>query len=97
MLGTCKFTRSTLLTSVPRFPLEAFIPGVSRQDTTPQPRNGNGQTVGISLYTDEESIGINIYRQTDLVGDSPVGKSFTDGLLLIPMDFTYAVMPMDCA
>jgi len=54
--------------------------------TTPQPRNGDGQTVGISRYTDGQSVGIKLYQWTDPVGASPVGKSFYRQTLLIPTD-----------
>ena len=54
--------------------------------TTPQPRNSDGLTVGISGYTDGQLVGINLRRRTDPIGASPVGKSFYRQTLLIPTD-----------
>ena len=54
--------------------------------TTPQPRNGDRQSVGISRYTAGQSVGINLYRWTAPVGASPVSKSFYRQTLLIPTD-----------
>ena len=33
---------------------------ITETDTTPQPQNGDGQTVGITHHTDGESVGINL-------------------------------------
>ena len=59
---------------------------LARAHTTPQPRNGDRQSVGISRYTDGQSVGINLYRRTAPVDASPVGKSFYRRTLLIPTD-----------
>ena len=53
------------------------------KNTTPQPRNSDRQTVGISRYTDGQSVDIKLYRRTNPVGASPVGKSFYRQTLLI--------------
>ena len=47
--------------------LYCLLPPASFAATTPQPRNSDGQTIGISQYIDGESVGITLYRWT-LVG-----------------------------
>ena len=72
-------------------------------DTTPQPQNNVGRSVGIKCFTVRQAIDVEIYRHIKLVATSPIGKKFyrqttlstTDSLTerKSPTDRVLPVMP----